>query len=168
MASSHLPVSRQRRSACSGAIAAAVGALLLAPVPQAIAQRSDASPVGAEVRQIIRDELLGQVALDHVWQLSTYDRTTTTAGFHLAVEYVREAAAEVGLQDIRVIRYPADGKSRILDTYTASWAWRLGGGSLTYAESGEPVCRYLDVPMLSPPPTVANPLSLTVPASSPA
>ena len=125
---------------------AVLSALLFAPLPFALAKGADGSPVSAEVRRLIRDELLGQVALDHVWQLSTYDRTSTTAGFHRAVEYVRAEAAKVGLEHIQVIRYPADGRSRILDTYTASWAWRLGGGSLTYAESGEPVCRYLDVP----------------------
>ena len=123
-----------------------LAALLLAPLSFVRAEGSDGSPVSTEVRRLIRDELQGQVALDHVWQLSTWDRTSTTEGFHQAVEYVRAEAAKVGLEDIEVIRYPADGKSPILDTYTASWAWRLGGGSLAYADSGEPVCRYLDVP----------------------
>lgn len=141
-----MTVSQSSQVTASGpAIRAAVG-LLLALAPPSAHAAGDPVPVSAALRQAIRDDLQGQVALDHVWQLTTFDRTTTTEGYHQAMEYVQRAADAAGLEEVEVIRFPADGTSRILDTYQASWGWRIGGGSLSYAETGRPICRYLDVP----------------------
>ena len=108
--------------------------------------RSGSAQIDAELRRVVRDELRGRVALDHVHQLSTFDRTATTEGYHQAIEYVRDAAQRAGLQQLEVIRFPADGVAPILDTYRSGWAWRLGGGELAYEHPDERICRYEDIP----------------------
>jgi hypothetical protein len=86
-----------------------VCALLAAPAAPAAAQTSPFLP-----EPLFRDlvnEISGDRAFEHVRRLTHYHRTAGSRDFFAAAEYIRQAAAEAGLEDVRLVRQQWDGES---------------------------------------------------------
>lgn len=52
----------------------------------------------------------GDLAHDYVRQIAQWDRSQYTPGYALAAEWVRQKAAEFGLEQVTIEHYPSDGK----------------------------------------------------------
>jgi hypothetical protein len=75
-------------------------------------------------------ELSGTRARDHVQRLTQFHRVPASPGFHDAVQYIREQAAQFGLADIRVESFSGDGKT-YFGTLRGNRGWRVKSGELS-------------------------------------
>jgi hypothetical protein len=91
-----------------GVFLAAAAATAGAPsdAPRAIPFWPDAVPAA------IRAEVDGNAALETVRELSRFHRVHGSPGYAAAAEHMRAKAAAAGLSDVRIERFPADGKTR--------------------------------------------------------
>ena len=74
----------------------------------------------------------------HVAQISTHDRFQASLGIEEAAAYVAEKAAAVGLSDVAVDRFPADGRAHWW-TFEAPMAWTPVAAHLTIHARGRRV-----------------------------
>lgn len=89
--------------------------------------------IPAEVQRALLDELTGELARDHVQQITMYNRVQASADKHRAAEYVLEKLRTYGIDDVRVEKYPADGKTYHL-TQKSSPTWDARAGELWVVE----------------------------------
>jgi aminopeptidase YwaD len=75
-------------------------------------------------------ELSGARARDHVQRLTEFHRVPASPGFHDAVQYIRDQAAQFGLADVRVERFAGDGKT-YFGTLLGNRGWRVNTGELS-------------------------------------
>ena len=80
-------------------------------IPASAWSQPDAPP-GLTLEQIraIVDTASGDRAWDHISQLTLHHRWFVSDGYFDAAEYVQAEAKAIGLQDVRVERFPSDGK----------------------------------------------------------
>ena len=79
----------------------ALGSLLALPVPG----RGQTSPFLPEARyRALVNEISGDRAYENVRWLTHYHRTGGSADFFLATEWIKKAAMEAGLEDVKLIR----------------------------------------------------------------
>ena len=98
----------------------AVLVLALGPSP-AVAQTSPFLPDHAH--RALVNEISGDRAFEHVRELTRYHRTGPGQDFWKAVEYIRSAADDAGLEDVEVIRQDWSGRPW---TCRSAEAWLLG------------------------------------------
>ncbi len=77
-----------------------------------LTSRAETPPPGLTLEQIkaIIDTASGDRAWNHVSQLTLHHRWFVSDGYFDAAQYVEAKAKEIGLQDVRVERFPSDGK----------------------------------------------------------
>jgi Zn-dependent M28 family amino/carboxypeptidase len=87
----------------------------------------------AEIR-MLANEISGDRAFEHVRWLTHWHRDSGMEGYFKAVDYVLQAAKEAGLQDVRFIEQPLDGRN-----YTARSAelWMVEPVEVKLADIGE-------------------------------
>jgi len=75
-------------------------------------QREEPTLPGLTSEQImaIIDAASGERALNHIRRLTLLHRWFVSEGYHQAAQYIIEKAREIGLRDVTLHRFPADGK----------------------------------------------------------
>ncbi len=89
-----------------------------------------ASLLSNEHLNAIVTEASGSRAKDTVIALSTMHRVQASSGFHDAAEYVAARARELGLSEVAIERFPADGKTTF-GTFRSYFGWEAESGVLT-------------------------------------
>jgi len=77
-----------------------------------LTSHAETPPPGLTLEQIksIIDIASGDRAWNHIQQLTLHHRWFVSDGYFDAAQYVEAEAKEIGLQDVRVERFPSDGK----------------------------------------------------------
>ena len=82
--------------------------------------------------EAIRSTVSGALAKSHVRELTQMHRVQATAGYHQAAEYIRERAVAYGLQDVEIVKLPADGEALLRPLQGLLWlacrGWTALGG----------------------------------------
>ena len=112
------------------------GALVLVCVA-AWAQPSPLGPVSGRTGLPLRDDIViqliqtssGDLAHEDVTTLFTKPRVGGTPEYDWAVDWTARRAREVGLEQVRVERFPADGKTEYLGQRPAA-AWQVSKAEL--------------------------------------
>ncbi|MFX1431238.1 MAG: DUF4910 domain-containing protein [Promethearchaeota archaeon] len=95
----------------------------------------------------ILDEVSGKYALDWVAKISQYNRVVGSQDYHDIVQIVVNELESYGLDEIKIHKYPADGKTKIWQwIVTKSWEIKSAELSLTEPKK-ELLCRFQDIPM---------------------
>ena len=108
-------------------------ALLVLPRPSpASAQTSPFLPEGL-FRQLT-NEISGDRAFEYDRHLTHFHRTPGSRDFFAAAEWIRKAAAEAGLEDVRLVRQPYDGHGW---SCTSGEAWLTAPEEVKLAAYGD-------------------------------
>ena len=94
-------------------------------------------PISPRTGLLLRDDVVVQLiqqssgdrARDHVALLAQWDRSQVSDGFSRAAQWVSEQAKELGLEDVRIERFPSDGKVEYFGNPTEA-LWRARRGEL--------------------------------------
>lgn len=96
--------------------------------------------------RVVKDELSGSVAKSYVAGLTRYHRVHGSSMMHAAAEHVRDELDKVGVDDVRIERYPADGRRKYW-TYTSTVGWTVRQAELRLVGPGTGLlARYTDIP----------------------
>ncbi len=95
----------------------------------------------------VLNEVSGKNAWDWVSRISQYHRMRGSKDYHEVVVQVIEELNKYGLDEVKVHKYPADGKSKSWD-WVAPFGWEINSGELWLLEPNkELLCQYKDIPM---------------------
>jgi hypothetical protein len=98
------------------------------------------------LNKLVKDELSGVVAKGFVGQITRFHRIQASTMFHEAAEYVKNELLKIGLRDVTIEQFPADGKTKYW-TYTSPIGWTVKSAALYLTEPEEKlIVRYEDVP----------------------
>lgn len=98
------------------------------------------------LNELVRHELSGNSAKGYVARISSFHRIQGSPMFREALEWLRQEAERVGLEDLRVESYPADGEHRYWTHYSPP-GWRVRGAELRMVAPQEKLLvRFEDVP----------------------
>jgi hypothetical protein len=81
------------------------------------------------VLDAIRSAVSGSITKSHVVALSQMHRVHATEGYHQAAEYVKAQALRYGLQDVRILSFPADGETQY-HHFRSYYGWKADEGTL--------------------------------------
>jgi len=96
---------------------------------------------------VVLDEVSGKLALDWVSKISQYNRQVGTQDYHEIAQKVMEELKTYGLDELKLHKYPADGKTKTWDWVTTQ-SWEIKSGILRLLEpKKEIICRFQDIPM---------------------
>ena len=97
--------------------------------------------------EIVLDEVSGKYAFDWVSKISQYNRVVGSQDYHAIVEKVMKELGTFGLDEIKLHKYPADGKTKTWEWITTQ-SWEITSGELRLIEpKNEILCRFQDIPM---------------------
>jgi len=71
----------------------------------------------------------GDIAKDHIHIISRFDRNQMTEGYHKAAEFIAAKASEYGLEEVKIERFPWDGKAEYF-SYETEESWQPIMGEL--------------------------------------
>ncbi|KKM95134.1 hypothetical protein LCGC14_1191260 [marine sediment metagenome] len=95
----------------------------------------------------ILDEVSGKYAFDWVAKISQYNRVVGSQDFHKALNVVKKELETFGLDEIKLHKYPADGKTKTWE-WIVTQSWDIKSGELRLIEPKEELlCRFQDIPM---------------------
>ncbi|MFW9901483.1 MAG: DUF4910 domain-containing protein, partial [Candidatus Thorarchaeota archaeon] len=95
----------------------------------------------------VLNEVSGKHAFDWVSKISQYNRVVGSQDFHDIVEKVMKELNSYGLDEVKLHKYPADGKTKTWEWITTQ-SWEITSGELTIIEPNqEVICRFQDIPM---------------------
>jgi len=95
----------------------------------------------------VLNEVSGKNAWEWVSRISQYHRMRGSRDYHDIVVQVIEELNKYGLEEVKVYKYPADGKSKSWE-WVAPFGWEIYSGELLLVEPNkELLCRYKDIPM---------------------
>ncbi len=95
----------------------------------------------------VLNEVSGKHALDWVSKISQYNRQVGTQDYHDIAEKVMEELRSYGLDELKLHKYPADGKTKTWE-WVATQSWEVKSGILKLIEpKKEIICRFQDIPM---------------------
>lgn len=96
--------------------------------------------------ELLKDELSGNIAKSFVAQISRFHRIQGSTMFHEAAEYVKNELNKMGLNDVQIEQFPADG-AQMFWTHTSPVGWSVRNAELRLIEPEEKLmCRYEDIP----------------------
>jgi len=88
------------------------------------------------LRRLVKDELSGSIAKSYVAQVTRFHRVQASTMFHEAAEYVKSELLKMGLKDVTIEQFPADGKHRYW-THTSPMGWTARSAELRVVEPEE-------------------------------
>lgn len=95
----------------------------------------------------VLSEVSGKFAFDWVSKISQYNRVVGSQDYHEIVEKVMKELESFGLDEIKLHKYPADGKTKTWD-WIVTQSWEITSGELSLIEpKKEILCRFQDIPM---------------------
>ncbi len=96
--------------------------------------------------RILKAELSGVSAKAFVERLTTFHRIQASLMYHDAVEYVKDELSRIGLDDISVERFVADGKRKYW-THGTTLGWSVNDAELRLIEPEKRlIARFRDIP----------------------
>jgi hypothetical protein len=99
-----------------------------------------------EIKKLVKDELSGEKAKDHVAQISQYHRIQASTMYHQAAEHVKQQLVNIGLQDAKIEQFTSDGTTKYW-THTSPIGWEAKNAELRLIEPEQQlITRYTDVP----------------------
>ena len=94
----------------------------------------------------VKDELSGSGAKSYVAGLTRYHRVQASPMMHASAEHVRDELKSFGMDDVRIERFPADGRRRYWTHITVP-GWTVRGAELRLVEPNERLlARFSDIP----------------------
>jgi len=97
--------------------------------------------------ETVLNEVSGKHAWDWIAKISQYNRLRGTQEYHEIVEKVIKELNKYGLDEVKLHKYSADGKSKTWE-WVAAPAWEVRSGELWLTEPNkESLCRFNDTPM---------------------
>jgi len=126
------------------------GCLAAAPVwAQPTERYEDLSDDLSQTLNIIRQEISGEVAKQHATEIWERDRWDSWDKHHETAQYVAQQFRAIGLEQVEVIPYKSDGRTKYGD-WTSQQAWDVDHARLTVVEpatlAGKVIADYRDVP----------------------
>ncbi|MCK4381485.1 MAG: DUF4910 domain-containing protein [Candidatus Lokiarchaeota archaeon] len=95
----------------------------------------------------VLNEVSGKHALDWVAKISQYNRVVGSQDYHEIVERVMTELESYGLDELKLHKYPADGKTKTWE-WIVTQSWDIKSGELWLMEpKKEILCRFQDIPM---------------------
>ncbi len=95
----------------------------------------------------VLNEVSGKYAFDWVSKISQYNRVVGSQEYHVIVEKVMKELESFGLDEIKLHKYPADGKTKTWE-WIVTQSWDITSGELSLVEpKNEILCRFQDIPM---------------------
>ncbi|MFQ6617871.1 MAG: DUF4910 domain-containing protein [Fidelibacterota bacterium] len=96
-------------------------------------------------KQVV-SEYSGEQALEHIREIARFHRVQATEGFDKAAQYVISKLKEYGIENVRLLRFYSDGKTRY-GTYPSPLSWTVREGELWLEEPvKERLIRFSDIP----------------------
>lgn len=89
-----------------------------------------------DVLRAINNEISGELAQDYIRYIGHYQRLQPSKGYALSAEWVAGKAKELGFSDVRIEKYPADGKRYYYMTQSEQ-AWDVDYADLWILEPEE-------------------------------
>ena len=120
---------------------------LLGSIPMAAEVELDLPPT--EVFELLQDELSGQLAKDHVIEITRFHRIQGSRGYSEAAQYVLTTLREFGFQEDRawIESFPSDGKV-VYQTWQSPSGWDIESAELRMIQpSDELLVRYPEIGM---------------------
>ncbi len=95
----------------------------------------------------VLSEVSGKFAFDWVSKISQYNRVVGSQAYHEIVEKVMKELESFGLDEIKLHKYPADGRTKTWD-WIVTQSWEIKSGELRLIKpKKEILCRFQDIPM---------------------
>jgi hypothetical protein len=95
----------------------------------------------------VLNEVSGKYAYDWVSKISQYNRVVGSRDYHENIENVVKELRTFGLDEIRVHKYPADGKTKTWE-WIVTQSWEIKSAELNLIKpKKEIICRFQDIPM---------------------
>ena len=95
----------------------------------------------------VLNEVSGKYAFDWVSKISQYNRVVGSQDYHEIIERVMKELESYGLDEIKLHKYPADGKTKTWE-WIVTQSWEITSGELSLIEpKKEILCRFQDIPM---------------------
>ncbi len=95
----------------------------------------------------VLSEVSGKFAFDWVSKISQYNRVVGSQDYHEVVEKVMKELISFGLDEVKLYKYPADGKTKTWE-WIVTQSWEITSGELSLIEpKKEILCRFQDIPM---------------------
>ncbi len=95
----------------------------------------------------VLNEVSGKYAFDWVSKISQYNRVVGSQDYHEIIEKVMKELGSFGLDEIKLHKYPADGKTKTWE-WIVTQSWEITAGELSLIEpKKEILCRFQDIPM---------------------
>ena len=95
----------------------------------------------------VLNEVSGKYAFDWVSKISQYNRVVGSQDYHEIIERVIKELESYGLDEIKLHKYPADGKTKTWE-WIVTQSWEITSGELSLIEpKKEILCRFQDIPM---------------------
>ncbi len=95
----------------------------------------------------VLNEVSGKYALDWVSKISQYNRVVGSQDYHKLVQIVINELKLYGLDEIKVHKYPADGKTKTWE-WIVTKSWEIESAELWLIEPRKEIlCRFQDIPM---------------------
>ncbi len=100
-----------------------------------------------DIETLVKDELSGSTAKSFVSLVSGYHRIQASAMFHEAALHVVDELRRIGVRDVEILQFPADGRKRFW-THEATLGWRVKSAELRLMEPKEKqLVTFADTPM---------------------
>ena len=126
------------------------GCLAAVPVRAGAAERYQGlSDDLSRTLNVLRQEISGEVAKQHATEIWERDRWDSWDKHHETAQYVAEQFRALGLEQVEVIPYKSDGRTKYGD-WTSQQAWDVHHARLTVVEpathAGKIIADYRDIP----------------------
>lgn len=100
-----------------------------------------------DVLRLLNNEISGELAQDYIRDIARFHRLQPSRGYTKAAEWVAKKAQELGLAEVQVERYPADGKT-FYYMYPSSPAWEVEMAELWIVKpEEEKLTSYAEIPV---------------------
>ena len=99
-----------------------------------------------KLRGLIKRELSGATAKSYVTRLTEFHRIQGSSMMRSAAEHVKDELARIGIDDVAIEQFPADGRSKFW-TYTSVMGWSVRSAELRLMDPEERLlARFDDIP----------------------
>ncbi len=99
-----------------------------------------------DIHKLVKQEISGSTAKNYVSRLCAFHRIQASPMFREALDWVKDQAEHVGLEELEVESFPADGKHRYW-TYYSPPGWSIKSAELRMVEPQEELlARFEDTP----------------------
>lgn len=115
--------------------------------PKCFSAEKDDPVLPLSVLKILNNEISGELTQDYIRDIARYHRLQPSQGYSQAAQWVAEKAKSLGLSEVQIERYPADGKIFYF-MYPSSPAWEVEMAELWITQpQEEKLTSYAEIPV---------------------